>query len=104
MGLSADRAQIDASANHVESVRDNVDGQIAQIRSLVEGSRASWKGEAQTAFANLMERYDASARKQSTALTTIIENIREGNKGYDTTEQASLQAINNAGQSATLDM
>lgn len=105
MGLSARGEDIAAAASHVETVRDGIDAQIAQIRSLVDGSRSVWKGEAQTAFNNLMERYDSSARKQSDALTTIAENIRKNGQGYDEGEQANLQSLHSVeGASATLDM
>lgn len=104
MGFSIDNAAVEASASHVETVKESVDGQIVLIRDLVEGSRSHWQGSAQAAFASLMERYDASARKQSEALATIVEKIRSNNQGYDDTEQQVLQSIHAADASATLDM
>ncbi|NLU81764.1 WXG100 family type VII secretion target [Rhodococcus sp. HNM0569] len=100
--LVASPEAIAAASGHVTNVRDQLDGEIRNVRDACESSRAFWEGEAAAAFTSLMERYDNASRKQHEALSEIAEKIKDSGRGYSDADQQNLTSIHQAGNSGSL--
>src|SRR5262249_25364937 len=74
--------QMTAAASHVAEVNESVQRQLAGLRNQLAPLTGAWKGQAATAFAMLMERWDADARNLNEALSSIGEQIRGSGTTY----------------------
>ncbi|MDD7582539.1 WXG100 family type VII secretion target [Corynebacterium sp. 32222D000AT] len=86
-----------ATAGHVDSTNEEVQGELTRLHNVVEGTRASWEGRAQLSFDNLMQRYNASAQQLREALSAISDNIRSNARNFDDVEAQNAQVLNNVG-------
>ncbi len=95
-GFGTTTEQMHAAAGHVVAVNDAVQAELATLRARLAPLSAAWRGEASTAFAGLMQRWDADARLLSEALRTIGDAVRGSGASYQAQEQQhadSLSAI-----------
>lgn len=83
-----------ATAGHVDGVNAEVQGELARLRGTVDGLAADWRGQAKMAFDELMTRWDDAARRLSSALTDIAENIRANSASFDDGEETGAADIN----------
>ncbi|MDK6260882.1 MULTISPECIES: WXG100 family type VII secretion target [Corynebacterium] len=95
--FSTDSEVMQATANRVDGTNSDVRGELDRLQGVVDGVRASWKGEAQRSFDHLMVRWDASARDLQEALRTIADTIRGNARSFDDTETANTEELRNAG-------
>ncbi|WP_072687336.1 WXG100 family type VII secretion target [Rhodococcus marinonascens] len=103
-GVVTDVGQMEAAANHVETVNAQLQSTINGLKGRCEESSSAWAGGAQNAFQALMVRYADASRRQQESLADIAVKIRENGKGYDAAEQANQDAIHSAGNSGSLDI
>ncbi len=96
-GVITDVGAMQAAAGHVESVNGELQQLLSGLRGEVEGSRASWEGEAQVSFQSLMQRYDDASRRLHEKLQNIADLIRQNGRGYDTTNQDFTSTLGNVG-------
>jgi WXG100 family type VII secretion target len=82
-----------ATAGKVDSVNDQVQAELSRLQSTVDGVAGVWRGDAQAAFAQLMVRWNDSARELRTALTNISENIRANARGFQQVEDDNIAAF-----------
>jgi WXG100 family type VII secretion target len=82
-----------ATAGKVDSVNDQVQAELSRLQSTVDGVAGVWRGDAQAAFAQLMVRWNDSARELRTALTSISENIRANARGFQQVEDDNIAAF-----------
>ena len=81
---------------HVLGVDAEVQADLAALRAQLVPLEGAWRGEAATAFAGLMARWDADARSLSEALRAIGEAIQGSGRTYQQQEEsqsAGLSAI-----------
>lgn len=90
--------QMQGAANHVAEVNQSVQGQLASLRNQLAPLAGAWKGQAATAFAVLMERWDADARGLNEALNSIGEQIRGSGSTYAQTDEAENQSYTRISQ------
>ena len=69
-----------ATAGHVDTTNNEVQGELTRLQGVVDGVRGSWAGSAQVSFDGLMQRWNTSARELREALTSISDNIRHNSK------------------------
>ncbi|NLG54979.1 MAG: WXG100 family type VII secretion target [Rhodococcus sp.] len=100
--VRTDVAAMEASAGHVESINDQIQGRMNSLKGRVESATAFWQGGSSKAFQDLMERFAAASQKHQAALADIADKIRQSGKGYDEAEQANQAAISQAGASGSL--
>lgn len=103
-GVVTDVGQMEAAANHVETVNAQLQSTISGLKGRCEASSTAWAGGAQDAFQALMVRYGDSSRRLQDSLAEIAVKIRENGKGYDAAEQSNQDAIRAAGNSGSLDI
>ena len=90
---------MDVAANHVDTVSNDVQGELAALKNRLTAVQGAWVGEAKTAFDNLMMRWDEDASKLRVALGDIATNIRTNGAQYSAEQADHVTAINNAGNS-----
>jgi WXG100 family type VII secretion target len=88
-GFGTSVAAMERAGKHVLSVNDAVQADLTALRTRLAPLGGAWKGEAATAFAGLMARWDADARVLSDALQGIGEAITGSGHGYQAMEQQS---------------
>ena len=84
------------AGQHVLGVDAEVQADLAALRAQLVPLEGAWRGEAATAFAGLMARWDADARSLSEALRAIGEAIQGSGRTYQQQEEsqsAGLSAI-----------
>lgn len=84
-----------AAAGRVDGTNNEVQGELTRLRSVVDGLRGSWAGNAQVSFDSLMERWNTSARELHEALQAIADNIRHNAENFDGMEAENASAFNN---------
>lgn len=82
------------TASDVDGVNQEVSGELARLRGVVDGLAGDWKGQAHLAFSELMVRWDEAAAKLSGALTDIAENIRGNAHSFDAGEESGAADFN----------
>src|SRR5580765_3520412 len=95
-GYGTTVGELHAAAGHVLAVNDAVQAELAALRARLAPLAGAWRGEAATAFAGLMGRWDADARLLGSALCGIGEAIRDSAADYRSQEDqttATLSAI-----------
>jgi 6 kDa early secretory antigenic target len=84
------------AGQHVLGMDAEVQADLAALRAQLVPLEGAWRGEAATAFAGLMARWDADARSLSEALRAIGEAIQGSGRTYQQQEEsqsAGLSAI-----------
>jgi WXG100 family type VII secretion target len=82
-----------AGASHIDTVNDQINGQLSSLRGNLAPLNGVWRGQASTAFTNLMMRYDSSAARISEAMRAIAEQIRGANASYMAEEETHSQSL-----------
>jgi WXG100 family type VII secretion target len=90
--------QMQAAANHVAEVNQNVQAQLAALRNQLAPLAGAWKGQAATAFALLMQRWDNDARNLNEALHGIGEQIRGSGTTYAQADEGENQTYTRISQ------
>ena len=71
----------------------DVQADLASLRGQLAPLQGAWVGEAATAFAALMERWDADARSLSQALRAIGEAVQGSGRTYQQQEEAQAAGL-----------
>ncbi|MFD4676299.1 WXG100 family type VII secretion target [Lentzea sp. NPDC058450] len=95
MALEVTAAELDALAKKIMDVDSQTQGTLRQVQGAVDTVRASWTGEAATAFENLMARFADDAKKLQEALRTISESIASSADVYARQEEDNRSSIGN---------
>jgi WXG100 family type VII secretion target len=83
-GTSVEAMQ--AAGRHVLGVNDEVQAELAALRSRLAPLGGAWRGDAAAAFAALMARWDTEAKALSEALRGIGESIQGTGVTYQAQE------------------
>ena len=86
-----------STANRVDNVNTNVQGELDRLQGTVESVAGSWKGSAQGAFDQLMVEWNESATKLQTALQAISDNIRANARAFQSTDDDTAQSFTSMG-------
>ncbi|NMI00412.1 WXG100 family type VII secretion target [Pseudonocardia acidicola] len=89
-GFGTTTEEMARAGQHVLTVNDTVQSDLATLRGQLAPLAGAWRGEASTAFAGLMARWDADARALNDALRAIGEAIQGSGLAYQ--QQESEQA------------
>ncbi|MCW2631913.1 MAG: hypothetical protein JWR88_875 [Pseudonocardia sp.] len=83
------------AGQQVFSVNEQVQGDLAALRSQLAPLAGAWRGEASTAFQALMARWDTDARALNEALRGIGEAIRSSGQSYAQQEEQNASQLGN---------
>ena len=95
-GFGTTTEEMHRAAGHVFAVNDAVQSELVTLRGRLVPLSAAWRGDAATAFAGLMNRWDADARSLNEALRGIGEALGGTGAGYQAQEEqhaSTLSAI-----------
>jgi len=92
-GFGTTFEEMQAGAQHIDTVNDQINGLLSQLRGNLAPLQGIWRGQASTAFVNLMARYDSSSQRISEALRAIAEQVRGSNATYIAEEDAHSQSL-----------
>ena len=81
------------AGRHVLAVDAEVQADLAALRGQLVPLQGAWMGEAATAFAGLMARWDADARALAEALRAIGEAIQGSGRTYQQQEEAQRTGL-----------
>ncbi len=91
--MEATPAELDALAKRIMEVNETTQGHLRQVRGAAETVASSWKGNAATAFQNLINRFDDDGRKVQEALRAIAEQIASSSEVYARQEEENKSAV-----------
>lgn len=92
-GFGTTFEEMQAGAQHIDTVNDQIDSLLSSLRGNLAPLNGVWRGQASTAFTNLMARYDSSSARISEALRAIAEQIRGANATYIAEEETHSQSL-----------
>jgi WXG100 family type VII secretion target len=81
------------AAQQVQQVADEINSELRSLEGNLAPVAASWKGAAQQAFNQLMERIMQDAQKLTQALQGISESLDSSTKSYSEAEQNNSSQI-----------
>ena len=99
-GFGTTVEEMQRAGQHVFTVNDTVQSDLAALRGQLTPLAGAWRGEASAAFTALMARWDADARSLSEALRAIGEAITGSGRTYQQQEEA--QSVGLSGIRAAL--
>ena len=95
--FTTESSTMTTTAGDVDGVNQEVSGELARLRGVVDGLAGDWKGQAKLALDDVMLRWDEAAAKLSGALTDIAENIRANAGSFDAGEESGAADFNRVG-------
>ena len=93
MALTVTAAELDALAKRIMDVDGDTQATLRQVQNAVDTVKSSWRGDAATAFDNLMVRFQDDAKKLQEALRTIAEQIASSADVYSRQEEENKSSI-----------
>ncbi|MEJ2868321.1 WXG100 family type VII secretion target [Actinomycetospora sp. OC33-EN08] len=86
------------AGQHVLEVRDQIAAQLAQLRGQLVPLEATWRGDASTAFTQLMARWNDDAHRINAALGAIAESVTASGATYRAAEDEVASSTSRIGQ------
>ena len=90
---TTDAQTMQKAAQQVQQVSEEINGELNSLMSNLEPVAASWKGNAASAFQQLMERWQQDATKLQQALADIAQMLDSTNKTYSQAEENNSSQI-----------
>jgi len=90
---TTDAQTMQKAAQQVQQVSEEINGELNSLMSNLEPVAASWKGNAASAFQQLMERWQQDATKLHQALADIAQMLDSTNKTYSQAEENNSSQI-----------
>jgi WXG100 family type VII secretion target len=92
-GFGTTVEEMQRAGQHVFAVNNAVQGDLANLQGRLAPLAGAWRGEAATAFASLMARWDADARALNEALRSIGEAVQGSAASYQAEEEQSASSM-----------
>ncbi|WP_235827191.1 WXG100 family type VII secretion target [Actinomyces culturomici] len=93
--ISAAEGAIRRGAQTVADTKVDLDTRIKTVEGDMLAIGSGWQGPAAQAFQALMARWNAEARKVTSALDTFEENLLSAQRDYESTDQDQESTFNN---------
>jgi len=90
---TTDAQTMQKAAQQVQQVSEEISSELNSLMSNLEPVAASWKGNAASAFQQLMERWKQDAGKLQQALADIAQMLDSTNKTYSQAEENNSSQI-----------
>lgn len=97
MAITADVATIQQASQDVLTTKENINGQLNTLGTLIEELRGGWQGAAALAFGGVMEKYQEEATTLLTALEAISEQLKSTGHAIEANEQDAAQELGKFG-------
>jgi WXG100 family type VII secretion target len=83
------------AASQIRQTSDEINGELRSLLSLIEPLASQWRGEASTAFHQLIDRWNQDANKLTQALVGIADAMDSSHTNYSTSEEQNRSQIAN---------
>jgi early secretory antigenic target protein ESAT-6 len=90
----ADTETLHQAAKDVRTARNDVNGDLARLRGVVDDLAVAWAGQASTGFQSLMVRWDADVAKLLRAMDEIADLLDQGGVTHQVNDENQQQMIN----------
>lgn len=101
-GLGTQTDVMAQAAQHVATVRSDIDAQLAALRTRLQAVPEVWSGEAGQAFVVALSQCEAESRKLAGALGGIGDQLRASGQAYSAAEsELHQQVLREAGNAST---
>jgi WXG100 family type VII secretion target len=87
-GFNTDVDVMDAAAQKVRAVNQDIQGKLKTLKGQVQQTRGEWKGPAAVKFESMMEAWDRDAQQLNQALEGIAVKMGTNRKLYADAETA----------------
>jgi WXG100 family type VII secretion target len=94
-GYGTDVAVMQKAASQIRQTSDEINGELRSLLALLEPLASQWRGEAATAFQQLIERWQQDANKLTQALGGIADGMSSSSSSYSSSEEANRSQIAN---------
>lgn len=91
--FTTDAATMQKAAQQVQQVSEEIQSELNSLMNNLSPVAASWKGNAASAFQQLMERWQSDATKLQQALADIAQMLDQTTKTYSSTEEQNSSQI-----------
>jgi WXG100 family type VII secretion target len=93
-GIEVDYVTLRTAADHVKTARDEVLGQLGQIRDQAEIMAGGWQGDAGSSFQSLISRWGIDARNLTDAMQEIADTLNKSAGAHQRADEESKVALN----------
>lgn len=92
-GFTGTPADFADAHQKVNNAKQEMDGQLAKLRSDIEATREGWKGPAAIVFNQVMEAFNEKSTKLNQALEHIGDMLKQSGVQYDSQESDTHQQL-----------
>jgi 6 kDa early secretory antigenic target len=80
---------LDTAATDTETIANQIDQQLEDLKTYLAPLIASWSGDASTSYQALQSKWDTSAADLNQILRQITTTLRTSNENYGGTEKSN---------------
>jgi WXG100 family type VII secretion target len=92
-GFGTNAEVMQKAAAQIRQTSDEINGELRSLLSLIEPLASQWRGDASTAFHQLIDRWNQDANKLTQALAGIADSMDTSQKNYSTSEEQNRSQI-----------
>src|SRR5262245_1925362 len=92
--LQVEQETLHKVAQDIRTAESDINGHLGTVRGAAAVLAGAWTGQAATAFTNLIQRWDADAKKLIGAMDTIAGLLDRSADRHELTDQDSMQMLN----------
>jgi WXG100 family type VII secretion target len=86
-------ADVESLSTYVGRTVDDIEAQMARLRTFVVNTEEYWQGMDQAAFIELMQQFDTNAKALNTSLDGIRNGLQSNATNYSTTGATNRQTL-----------
>jgi ESAT-6 family protein len=83
------------AASQIRQTSDEINGELRSLLSMLEPLASQWRGDAATAFQQLIDRWQQDATKLTQALGGIADAMSSSSSNYSSSEETNRSQIAN---------
>jgi WXG100 family type VII secretion target len=92
-GYQTGTPELQKAAQNMENTNQQLQSNIKQLESILATTQPAWQGQAATAFAHLMQRFQEDATKLNQSLMQIAEQVTGAASSYAQQEENASQQM-----------
>ncbi|HWC83909.1 MAG TPA: WXG100 family type VII secretion target [Pseudonocardiaceae bacterium] len=92
-GYQTGAPELIQAGKQMESANEQLQANLKNVMSEVEGVAGAWSGQAHSAFVQLMDSFNTDAQKLNENLNKIAEAIAGSAQAYQRQEEESAQSV-----------
>lgn len=94
--FAVDTARISAASGDIQRIATQIEGDVRQMMSRLNGLQDCWRGGAAANFADITQRWSATQEQVRASLQEISVVLKTASDDYDLVEQANRKRFTTA--------